>query len=74
MMYTKTQIQLAKLNGTYDDMYGEEVNQLIRRKYSISKELSIMRQRDEKPEEFQEYFEYAEQCKTEAKLIFENAQ
>ena len=51
--------------------YGELVESLIRRKYSLSAELSILRQRDSKPEEFAEYNAYAEQCKAEAKAILQ---
>lgn len=47
--------------------YGQEVESLIRLKYSLSEELAILRQRDTKPEEFQEYFDYAEECKKKAK-------
>lgn len=49
--------------------YGELVERLIRKKYTVSAELAILRQRDEKPEEFAEYNAYAEQCKVEAKSI-----
>lgn len=47
--------------------YGEMVNELIRRKYTLSEELAILRQRDTKPDEFEAYNEYAEQCKKEIK-------
>lgn len=47
--------------------YGEMVNELIRRKYTLSEELAILRQRDTKAEEFEAYNEYAEQCKKEIK-------
>ena len=47
--------------------YGELVERLIRKKYSVSAELAILRQRDEKPEEFAAYNAYSEQCKAEAK-------
>ena len=47
--------------------YGELVESLIRRKYSLSAELAILRQRDSKPEEFAVYDAYAEQCKAKAK-------
>ena len=49
--------------------YGELVDSYIRKKYSISAELAILRQRDTKPKEFAEYNEYAEQCKANAKEI-----
>lgn len=47
--------------------YGEMVNGLIRRKYTLSEELAILRQRDTKAEEFEAYNQYAEQCKKEIK-------
>jgi hypothetical protein len=44
---------------------------MIREKYSVNTELAILRQRDTKPEEFEEYNAFAEACKAEAKkLIF----
>lgn len=46
-----------------EDTYEERVNAMIRQKYSLSEELAILRQRDTKPDEFNEYFAYAEQCK-----------
>jgi hypothetical protein len=49
--------------------YGELVERLIRKKYSVSAEFAILRQRDEKPTEFAKYNEYAEQCKVVAKKI-----
>ena len=58
---------LSKLNGTLDDLYEKEVNGRIRKRYSLSREMAILRQRDTKPEEFAEYNAYAEQCKAEAK-------
>ena len=47
--------------------YGQQVDQLIRQRYSISEELAIQRQRELKPEEFQEYFNFCEQCKLTVK-------
>ena len=47
--------------------YNEEVNNMIRQRYSLSEELAILRQRDTKPEEFAAYNEYAEYCKVEVK-------
>lgn len=35
----------------------------IRKKYSVDDELAILRQKDTKPEEFQEYFEFVENIK-----------
>jgi len=51
--------------------YGETVNGLIRRKYTLSEELAILRKRDTKAEEFEAYNAYAESCKGEARLLIE---
>lgn len=47
--------------------YGDAVNAEIRKRYSESEEFSILRQQDEKPEEFAAYFAYCEECKTYVK-------
>ena len=49
--------------------YEERVISLIREKYSLDQELAIQRQRDTKPQEFEEYFNYCELCKQKAKQI-----
>lgn len=64
---TEVEKKLAELNGVQDLKYEDEVVRLIRRKYSLSKELAIMRQRDKKPEEWEAYNAYCEECKAEAK-------
>ena len=51
--------------------YDAEVNRLIRQRYTASQEFSVLRQRDEKPDEFAEYNEYCEWCKNEIKRIYE---
>lgn len=43
--------------------YDEAVHRMIREKYSDSQEFAILRQRDEKPEEYREYYDYCEYCK-----------
>lgn len=47
--------------------YSVLVEQRIREKYSASDEFAILRQRDSKPEEFQEYDNFCEEVKAEAK-------
>lgn len=42
---------------------GEEVNARIRERYTESQEFSILRQKDEKPDEYAEYYAYCEECK-----------
>lgn len=43
--------------------YDEAVNGKIRERYTVSQEFAILRQRDEKPEEYAAYYAYCEQCK-----------
>ena len=60
--------QLSALNGVSDKVYGQTVDHLIRERYSLWDELAILRQRDEKPEEYAAYNAYCEECKKQAKL------
>ena len=43
--------------------YAERVEYLIRKRYTVSDEIAILRQREEKVEEFAEYNAFAEECK-----------
>lgn len=47
--------------------YENKVIELIREKYTVNQELAILRQRDVKTEEFDEYNSYVENCKAQAK-------
>lgn len=40
----------------------EAVEQKIRERYTLNKELQIHRKRDSEPDEFKEYYDYVEQC------------
>ena len=51
--------------------YGDLVTSEIRRRYSLSQELAILRQEKEKPDEYWEYFVYCEECKAKAKAIID---
>lgn len=66
------QVEADKINEQYLEEerqfwfnipYDEAVNIEIRKRYSESQEFAILRQRDEKPEEYAEYYDYCEQCK-----------
>ena len=50
---------------TFD--YQNLVVSLIRKKYSINQELAILRQQNSKPQEYEKYFDYVEECKLQAK-------
>lgn len=56
--------------GTLYYSYNIIVEQSVREKYTVDDELSIQRQRDTKPEEFKEYNDFVESCKTKAKEIW----
>ena len=43
--------------------YDDAVDAEIRKRYTISQEFAILRQRDEKPDEYATYFAYCEECK-----------
>ena len=57
--------ELSRIKNTIE--YPQLVENKIRKKYSVSAELAILRQRDTKPEEFAEYNAFCELCKVEAK-------
>ena len=71
-MLNKRQIKLAIRNGKYNQVYEQLIIDNIRKKYSMNQELAILRQRDTKPDEYEEYNEYAESCKAQAKAIIES--
>jgi hypothetical protein len=65
-------LRLAKKNrdvspAEWDKLYEAEIIRRIRKRYTVNQELAILRQRDDKPEEFAEYHAYAEACKCDAR-------
>ena len=62
--YSERKIK-EKINK-YENMIVDE----IRKKYSLNQELAILRQRDSNFIEYQEYFDYVEQCKAKAKQFY----
>lgn len=64
---TEEQIQ-KELERAKEQEYENKIVALIRKKYNVNQELAILRQRDTKPLEYQEYYDYVEQCKAEVKL------
>jgi hypothetical protein len=67
-------LRLAKKNRetnpeSWEQLYKSEINRRIRMRYSVDDELSLHRQRDDKPEEFAEYNAYVEGCKAEVKAM-----
>lgn len=65
---TNRERRLAERNGVLDRLYSEKVVALIREQYSLDEELALQRQRDKKPDEWEAYDNYCEQCKQQARL------
>ena len=51
----------------YIPTYEERVVELIRQRYTIDDELRNIRMRDTDPDTFNEYYQYVEECKIQAK-------
>lgn len=47
--------------------YDDAVNAKIRERYSESQEFAILRQKDQKPDEYAAYYSYCEECKAYVK-------
>lgn len=65
-------IKLANKNReantrAWDKLQEALISEKIRKVYSVNDELAILRQRDEKPEEFEAYYAFVEECKREVK-------
>lgn len=69
MLSEEIKNKLAILNGQTKERYHELIREKIHARYSVYDEIAILRQRDDKPEEFAEYNNFVEQCKKEAKAI-----
>ena len=59
--------ELILKNISKDKLYANLVSKLIRERYSVDDEMAILRQKETKPEEWNEYNTYCEWCKTKAK-------
>lgn len=63
----EAQAQNAEREYWLNTPYKVAVNNEIRKQYDESDEFAILRQKDEKPAEYAEYFAYCEQCKAYVK-------
>lgn len=59
--------KLVLKNISKDKLYANLVSKLIRERYSVDDEMAILRQKETKPEEWQEYNAFCEDCKAKAK-------
>lgn len=65
-------LKLARKNKavnpkSWKRFYEAEIIRRIRKRYTVNQEFAILRQRDTKPEEWEAYNAYCEECKAEAK-------
>lgn len=67
MQLTAKGKRVAERNNILDKLYAQKVNRLIRERYSDADEFAILRQANEKPEEWAEYNAFCEECKKKAK-------
>lgn len=63
----EAQLQAAEREYWANISYDEAVNAEIRKQYSDSAEFAILRQKEEKPEEYAKYYAYCEECKAYVK-------
>ena len=63
----EAQVQAAEREYWLNTPYKVAVNNEIRKQYDESDEFAILRQKDEKPEEYAEYYAYCENCKAYVK-------
>lgn len=63
----EAQIQATEREYWHSVPYDDAVNTEIRKQYSESQEFAILRQKEEKPQEYQRYYDYCETCKAYVK-------
>lgn len=64
-VYTPSIREAVKVS--IEEQCKQRIIELIRERYSIDDEIAIQRQRYVKPEEFEEYNDYVENCKQQVK-------
>lgn len=68
---SKYNFYIAELKGRLEETKEKAIEARIRKRYSISNEFAILRQRDTKPEEFAEYDAFVEQIKADVNAEYE---
>lgn len=65
--YEEIQVYALYTAEEKQHLYELKVDSLIRSKYTLSQELSILRQQESKSDEYKAYFAFCEQCKINAR-------
>lgn len=63
MKYSKNAVRLANKNGVLPRLRKQMIVHEVRKKYDSDDELAVLRQANTKPEEYEVYFQYVEECK-----------
>lgn len=63
MKYSKNAVRLANKNGVLARLRKQMIIHAVRKKYDADDELAVLRQANTKPEEYETYFAYVEECK-----------
>ena len=66
LVLTEEQMK-AELERAKQITYENKIVALIRERYNVNQELAILRQKDAKIEEYNEYYAYVEECKAKVK-------
>ena len=68
MKFLKLALKNKESNpASFDELYENMIIRKIRERYTVNQELAILRQRDNKPQEFAEYNDFVEKCKKKVK-------
>lgn len=60
----------TRIQKEREQRYKNRIEELIRRKYSVSDEIAILRQQHLKTKEYSDWDNYVEECKLQAKVEF----
>ena len=63
MKYTKEDVYLAHINGVLPRLRKQLIVAEIRKKYDANDEIAVLRQAQTKPDEYDEYNTFVENCK-----------
>ena len=69
---TAGEIELAKANDTVEELKNRLIDLIITEQYSVGEQIALLRQREQKPEEFARFDRDAELCKKMVKRYIEN--
>lgn len=67
MSVSINEIELARRNGTLERIKDRLIDEKINERYSYGDQIALLRQRDEKPEEYEAFYRFAEQCKADVR-------